>query len=134
MSVELVAFLRARIDEDERAAWLAMGRRWAITGSRVVDAQADRAVRDVVAGWSPALIAEVPAVEGNRKHIARHDPTRVLADVEAKRQIISEYLAEGHNPTGEMRDYGYEAGLERALELLALPFEDHPDYRQEWKP
>lgn len=50
-------------------------------------------------------------------------PDYVLADIEAKRQIVElvPYLSE----PGRRGDI---------LRLLALPFADHPDYREEWKP
>jgi hypothetical protein len=62
---------------------------------------------------------------GSAAHVARHDPARVLAECEAKRRIVdsegSPYV-EGHVPAT------------RTLRFLALPYADHPDYRQEWKP
>ena len=60
-------------------------------------------------------------------------PTRVLAECEAKRRIIE--LA--NEQWGELDLYTTgEIPPEwvRVLELLALPYADHPDYRQEWKP
>lgn len=52
---------------------------------------------------------------------------RVLADCEAKRRIIDLL----RQRTGEPDDHGQ---LRAALGLLALPYADHPDYRQEWRP
>lgn len=50
------------------------------------------------------------------------DPHRVLAECEAKRRIVKRCR--------ESNGYwGYD--VERAL---ALPYADHPDYRDEWKP
>ena len=63
------------------------------------------------------------------RHIALHDPARVLADCEAKKQIVDTYLA---IPVGQQAHY--RAGLGRAVRYLALPFADHHDYREEWKP
>ena len=51
-------------------------------------------------------------------HIARWDPARVLAECEAKRQLIERV----GNP-----DWA-------GFRILALPYADHPDYQQEWKP
>lgn len=53
------------------------------------------------------------------KHVARHDPARVLAECRAKRRLVEELGA-------------FRRGA--ALRLLAMPYADHPDYRQEWKP
>ena len=52
---------------------------------------------------------------------------RVLAECEAKRRIVEWWMAG--------RD-GDESGYDthRLLTALALPYADHPDYRQEWRP
>ena len=52
-------------------------------------------------------------------------PERVLAECEAKRRIVTTQLQPypaGHAPATLV------------LRLLALPYADHPDYRQEWRP
>jgi hypothetical protein len=81
--------------------------------------------------------------EGYGIHIARHDPERVLADVEAKRRIIgehphgdfgrpdSQYCEVCHDDDGNPAVTGQWCDTVR---LLALPYADHPDYREEWKP
>ena len=77
--------------------------------------------------------------DSNRNHIARHDPARVLREVEAKRKILAEYTRvvelrksypEGYDPN----DYHglYESGLEEAVTHLAVVYSDHPDYREDW--
>lgn len=52
---------------------------------------------------------------------------RVLAECEAKRRIVAWELqvAERAHLQPEQRVI---------LQLLALPYADHPDYRQEWRP
>ncbi len=53
------------------------------------------------------------------------DSLRVLAECEAKRQIV------------EHCDYDHLAlspGDPYVLQLLALPYADHPDFREEWRP
>jgi len=60
----------------------------------------------------------------------------VLADCEAKRRIVERCQqalrwdrdAEG-SPAERVADHAWST-----LEDLALPYADHPDYRQEWKP
>ena len=83
-------------------------------------------------------------------------PARVLAECEAKRQIVESYLAErsrrdiyqsaesraveddGTDLMGQAQARRASAarcrGLEIAVEALALPYADHPDYDEEWKP
>jgi hypothetical protein len=85
------------------------------------------------------------------------EPARVLADVDAKRRIIDEHaivhrnigwLADGDEEYGEIpvcgrcvpkhshysRRADVPEGWCRTLRLLALPYADHPDYRAEWRP
>jgi hypothetical protein len=50
--------------------------------------------------------------------IARWDPARVLAECAAKRRIVEMYAGQHGQPY--------------VLHFLALPYADHPDYRQEW--
>lgn len=98
------------------------------------------------------------------RHIARHDPSRVLAECEAKLRIVEreqgsraprlatethevEYRHEGEvvvfKVDGERESMTSKEYMERytvpsppseVLKLLALPYADHPDYRDEWKP
>lgn len=97
---DLVEFLRARLDEDEKAAkaWLPFG-------------NSDAADRD---------------------HIARHDPARVLREVDAKRRLIQLY--EAQMETGGFVGTFYANTAEPSLRLLALPYADDPEYREEWRP
>ncbi|MBV6697453.1 hypothetical protein KV557_09985 [Kitasatospora aureofaciens] len=131
MTADLVTFLRARLDEDERAAVDTLtpaaniGRfrgkpvqRWQVTlnGRGLIDADGGRSrARDVY-----------PA---EAQHVARHDPARVLAEVDAKRRIIDECEgAVNHDSRGML------SMADSILSLLALPYRDHPDYRPEWAP
>jgi hypothetical protein len=65
------------------------------------------------------------------EHIARNDPARVLAEVEAKHQAIELHSAE----PGQHPDFCWHDKHELpcpTLRLLALPYVDHPEYLQEW--
>jgi hypothetical protein len=55
-----------------------------------------------------------------------HQTARVLAECEAKRQIVE--------ACAEVLAYDAEALPQDVLRFLALPYADHPDYREEWKP
>lgn len=79
---------------------------------------------------------------GAAGHIARHDPARVLAEVDAKRKILDEIvpdvdelveLAEDRKARPEGDD-APDPEHTRLLRLLALPYADHLDYRDEWRP
>jgi len=113
----LTEFLLARISEDEAAA-LAAGssgddQHWWVDGPAKVSGK-----------WWIYSTGEKFAHEHTARHIARHDPARVLAECEAKRRIVELF------PSPAPVDSWDEAG-ERVLEMLALPYADHPDYREE---
>lgn len=65
------------------------------------------------------------------RHIARHDPARVLADVEAKKAIVEE--ARDYSPELSEGDNG-EWAFDFVLRTLGLPYADHPDYDESWRP
>lgn len=64
------------------------------------------------------------ALPGAPRHIAHWDPKRVLAECEAKREIVERSLS----------NTGVTVADDWPLHFLALPYSDHPDYREEWKP
>jgi hypothetical protein len=66
-----------------------------------------------------------------RAHVARLDPGRVLAEVEAKRRIIAE-----HHPVDpcDAHDASFDTIPCDTLLALASVYAEHPDYREEWKP
>lgn len=129
MSAELVAFLRARLDEDEETAHATnetMGQlnlHWSARPE-------DEAFSKVVAAGRYDVARELGPVDA--AHIARHDPARVLAEVEAKRDVVR--LAERAHDYHETFMNGFGAAMEGALRLFALAYADHPDYRPEWRP
>jgi hypothetical protein len=64
-------------------------------------------------------------------------PDRVLAECEAKRALVEllehqSRLIEEAEDTGDLDPNSLDPY--RALGLLALPYDDHPDYRDEWRP
>lgn len=58
-----------------------------------------------------------------------------LADCKAKRRIVGMYVGPTEDDEGNLSAIGGygEAWLD-AIRFLALPYADHPDYQQEWKP
>jgi hypothetical protein len=139
---DLVEFLRARLDEDYEAARLVLG----------ANAMAAYKRGEPVPRWVPSPEGDAGIWDTNgtprvkfvwareRDHIIRHDPARVLAEVEAKRRILDDVLptmqADEVSIAGEW-GVGSEPVREASddlLSLLALPYVSHPDYREEWKP
>ena len=136
---DLLTFLRDRLTEDEQAA------RAATAGPWEVDTECNEGGFLLRQTDGPAHVIYDPAPweENGRdfEHFARHDPSRVLADVEAKRRIIE--LAEQvfNTAWSEKDDQGIcfshpiaSRRMRDVLCLLALPFAGHPGYRPEWKP
>lgn len=113
----LTEFLLARIAEDEAIAKAA-----ARTGGMSWEADRYRVVVD----------GEFEVVEGNVKsaaHIARHDPARLLVECKAKRQLV-DILGPATDRDGRV----IGGGVTDALHALALPYADHPDYDEAWRP
>jgi hypothetical protein len=133
MSVEsdwepnLEEFLLARIAEDKRIA---------------VDAAAASGRETWTGAESP--IHGSPA-SGAAEHITRHDPARLLAECSAKRRIVlacresrPDLAFLGTRPPG-MADFFLPPGDQHqlaalTLALLALPYADHHNYREAWRP
>lgn len=126
---ELVAFLRAQLDEEEREARMAAtmtgaGGRWVLADD-ITLRSADGAVK----------VAEVEPKFAT--HLARYDPERILAEVAAKRRIIDEYAGALRIQHG-FRETSPEVARREALELvcrlLALPYAGRPGYQEVWRP
>ena len=103
---DIVAFLTARLDEDEADARAAIAdrsdtERWEAKGFPERD-RVEWIVRDVEEKYAshgyPGHTAVASAVPGGPRdgggvaaHIARHDPARVLREVKAKRAIVADH-------------------------------------------
>jgi hypothetical protein len=129
VSDDLVAFLRARLDEDEATARAAAGLRWFLDSTEDSDQRSIRYTGPST--LRPGDLADYYVAdrvdEHDAAHIARHDPARVLREVEAKRAIVDAY--ENSTEGSIVWDV-----LGFAATTLAAIWRDHPDYRQEWKP
>lgn len=122
MMSDLVEFLRARLDEDEEVARAA---------AREMDGESWDAYFIFREGISISTDGPVEERDGyishheETSHISRHDPSRVLREVEAKRQIL--WLYEGGD--------AYERSvMEAAIEAMAAIYAEHPDCLDKWKP
>jgi len=154
MSEDLVTWLRTQIDEDEQ--------------------QAQQAARDTAPKWyryeryimsadpHPApssdeadLYIAMDGTEATMEHMARHDPARVLAEVEAKRRILDRY-EEAAAEHGRVEQLGPFADIHQGMDpdeyeqlvhglwmraqalaevarLLALPYAGRDGWREEWR-
>jgi hypothetical protein len=140
---DLVEFLRARIDEDAQMARKTSAKCWH------AEIHHHRRTNEPVL-YEVHPVAELEGngdggvtTAGDAEHIARHDPARVLREVEAKRRILDEVVDEAtsldmsvdNDRRVGFRDEASEPYLgDTLLRLLANPYVDHPDYRSEWAP
>jgi hypothetical protein len=119
---DIVAWLSAQLDGDEKAASAASPGPWGYNPTRefrmpgsgpleFVSTGADRDVRGIAATGP----ADDPQSMADAGHIARHDPEHVRADVAAKRKILDLYS---------------DSELVR---LLAAGYRDRPGYRPDWE-
>jgi len=183
---DLIAFLRARLDEDEQWALAASrpypyadgapgvpesGVRWQwVEGPDWEPTRPDPAVREFVA--EPGVSCNLVSVEtwpssgrlmprpvateiiemdsAAAGHIVRHDPARVLREVAAKRGELADHTL--HDDGESCRRcvvWGVQLSLDPGpapavaarvpfpcptLRRLALPYADHKDYQEGWKP
>lgn len=112
--MDIVEFIKARLDEDERLA----------------NAATDAFMHGDRIGIEPNKLH--PSV---RMHVYGWAPARVLREVEAKRRMLewAQAQLDDFEDFPDDQQYRLEAiGVLRLhLPLLALPYSDHPDYREE---
>lgn len=159
--MDLVSWLRAQLDEDERVAQFvlrysrdgyARGDAYeAWTTERKVNNAAppyfdDQVIRTDRPGLVEHEIVRVPHLVGqfDAEHIARFaSPARVLAEVEAKRRILDLHVpVDGYDPNGpicstcgETGNAGDETAVVRwpcpTVHALAQPYAGQPGWRSE---
>ncbi len=103
----LPKFLRARIDEDEQVARAAQAAAWEFAVSEPESAASGKA-------------DEFSAAQ--RTYLLKLGPERMLVECETKRRILE--VAKSSSST-----------VTRALlELMAVPYTSHEDYKKDWRP
>jgi hypothetical protein len=138
---DLVDFLRARLDEDEQTARAATWGPWEVgptfggESNRVYVKPEGPGIDTIGTCVIAGQVSNMPLWRGNAQHIARWDPDRVLAEVMAKRRVMDVLRSyEPHNEWDTEDDIGLRKNNDAgALRYLALPYADHPDYREEWR-
>jgi hypothetical protein len=137
--VTIEEFIHARLDEDERIAQAAIddelpipedwpeirAAQWEYSEFEGYDGKKEGQVRCVdLHLWDHC------ASNSQKRHIALHDPARILRQCAAIRESMKWcqlMIAEAAN----LSDSNHEAEL--ALEALANIWSDHADYDNEWK-
>jgi hypothetical protein len=142
VSEELIAFLEARLDEDERMARAATPGPWRHDPGKHHHVMGTPLFQEAVFAGPPGADAICVAGTGesddpqsmrDAEHIARHDPARVLREVDAKRQLVDrwEELEAQSRRERLIGDVTEEYRTLVAL-VLAATYSDHPDFRPEW--
>lgn len=131
---DLVRWLGVQLDEDERIA-RAAGDRWReLSGNWVAVA--------VEPSSEPAHRVAMVLVAEGRAHIVRHDPARVLREIEAKRRALVLHSAPTGHGCSTTDETGYNLNYDEVspedacttLRLLALPYADRPGFQESWRP
>ena len=112
---DLVTWLRAQLDDDERVARAAAD----YSAERGYSFPTDDSGTYNMLAWE------------HEQHATRHDPARVLRQVERDRRLLDYLVAlEGKALDGNW----WNLDTDEPFKLLALPYADRPGYRPEWKP
>ncbi|MFD3535223.1 DUF6221 family protein [Streptomyces sp. NPDC058664] len=155
---DLIAFLRARLDDDEQTAlsWPEDSRRWQTVGGRRLSYRNGSSqtvtaidISNASSLWNEQIYVKYD-LDGAAEHIARQDPARVLAEVDAKRRMVALHepvtlhagggaahfdttrVCRSCEPPKQFPETAYPCAT---LRLMALPYADrHPDYRDAWRP
>jgi Family of unknown function (DUF6221) len=149
VSDDLVAFLTARLDEDEAMAAATPGIGFQAQGLAWHEVDPDRQAGRIEDDCGYVVVYDEGAPTADQAaHIARHDPARVLREVAFKRTILA-----GHYP-GATWAHDAPEGLKICageegdgdtwqmatrwpcpeIRALAAVWSDHPEWRPEWAP
>ncbi|WP_405678004.1 DUF6221 family protein [Streptomyces sp. NBC_01511] len=143
---DLVHFLRAGLDHDEVVAREAPPAPWRQAPTARHHSTASGRSEEAVFGVDAVRVATTG--EGRQslvaaKHFARHDPARVLAEIDAKWRMIRvafEHAADVDAEFGDADDFERNGckhtstGDLPLLRLLALPYAAHPEYQAASRP
>lgn len=142
MSDAALAWLRAQLDDDERLAREAGPGPWLAITTNDFTGGPDSALdlggpqgRVVLAGW----FDDDPLRPTEAEHIARWDPARVLAEIEAKRRILDDYdivvsaIRRVDDVEGNQLLYARRDARMSDIRWLAQPYADRPGFPQEWR-
>ena len=151
----LTEFLTDRIAEDESGARAATRGPWAWSHPRMdlvesilqLETDPDALGEDdygecVACFYGMDHIKSHAPAQADADHIVRWDPSRVLAECEAKRRIVEDAKQDMLSAQALDYEFGDHSGrtydvansMQDVLKVLATIYADHPDYDEEWKP
>lgn len=122
----LTEFLLNRITEDETAAISATPGPWDYAGQ----GQVRHGDTSIGSDQFPEVLAAEVRREQDGLHIARHDPTHVLAECAAKRELIKAW--QSHRRAKGYSEANFAAGLGWAVRAIVAVYDTHPDYNADW--
>lgn len=125
---DLISWLDKQLDADEQTATAARDAEFCKDGRWMVKGPFEESLGSIHSEAGEAILGEeesLPFVMA--EHIARHNPTRILAEVDAKRRMIGRI-----NSHAAIMSWDEVHG--DLLRSLALPYSDRPGYREEWRP
>jgi hypothetical protein len=148
---DLIAFLRAQLDEDERIARAATPGPWrqhdthlgqyGHTATVLSGEGNDTELRAWLPSMSQESWDETRNVWNDAVHITQHDPARVLREIDAKRGTIDRYEfacneAARLDIDEEERESRVRvaAAFESCVLCLAVVYADRPGYLESWRP
>lgn len=115
---DLVQWLTACLDEDERIARAATPGPWERVPERVGWLASEEY-------WSVVDCSGTPAARENAEHVAAHDPARVLRDIDRDRRILIRCQEEMLSGIPRLVHFA-----KQTLREMALSFEDRPGYAE----
>lgn len=125
-NANMLAFVRARLDEEARLARAAGEERWRCPSEMPGE------IHDRAGG-----IAFTVRTRGYDRHIAHQDPEHTLRRIETSRVLLDEYAEVSHLDTDRPADdfpSGRAVGLGFVVRQLAAEHAGHPEYRAKWLP
>lgn len=135
---DILKFLAARLDDDEQAARAVIDAGCRGTWDAVPVLEEEGRPALVEGSYAFAVMDPVPEAWPAATHAARHDPARVLAEIEAKRRVVEDYerkLDSRRAHPDDLASAGALLALHGTVKLLATVYSDHPDYDPEgWAP
>ncbi|MCX4827162.1 DUF6221 family protein [Streptomyces sp. NBC_01016] len=146
---DLVRWLGAQLDEDERIARATLWDDDAALGSgrwRSYDRGPGFVHREarwvVIDGADEGVVDYRPQAaddEAVARHIAEHDPARVLREIDAKREILAtvQLHLDAATSTDSMLSGPAKMGLvalRPVVKALASPYTERPGFLDEWRP
>ncbi len=132
--MDIREFLEARLAEDEAVALDALHSDAVKPGEWITEhREGDPPVCHIAEDrgghyWSVAHAVFVP----NAEHMARHDPARVLRDVQAKRRLLA--LADKIDRAREAGEAWFVPDGDDIEREMASVWSEHSDYQEAWKP